>query len=117
MCRSDSLPRGYVRFEGLSKSLERRDTEAVSATSSQSVGDLRRRTWHSIRFVIVGGGVALALGVLLAQVGPGVPLEQGPILLLLVLLPAAVAALIEWRYEGRADARAGRPPAEAVNGD
>jgi hypothetical protein len=80
-----ALPRGQVRLEALWKRPERRATESVSASSSPSVCELRGRAWHSIRFVMVGGGAAIALGLLLTYFGPGVPPEEGPILLLLVL--------------------------------
>jgi hypothetical protein len=64
---------------------------------------------------MVGGGLAVALGVLLGSFSPGVADEEGPILLLLVLLPMAAAALIEWRYDRSVQVEATppvRPPAE-----
>jgi hypothetical protein len=88
----------------------------VSATSGPSAGDLRGRAWRSIRFAMVGGGVAIALGVLLASFGPDGPREAGPIFIVLVMLPAAAAALIEWRYEVSAQAQDERSPKKATNG-
>jgi hypothetical protein len=69
---------------------------------------------------MVGGGAAVALGALLAYFSPGVPLEEGPLLMLLVLLPVAAAALVEWRYDRKAQTEAAPtvgPPTGAANGE
>jgi len=57
-----------------------------------------------MRFLMVGGASALALGMIDSYVSPGLgqDTDDGPLLLLLVVLPLAVAASVEWWSDGRA---------------
>ncbi len=71
--------------------------------------DLRGRAWRSVRFVLVGAGLALALGVFLSNLNPGLAIEDGPIAMLLVALPVALAGLIEWRSDRKGRAKAAPP--------
>ena len=81
----------------------------MSATPGPSVRDIRGRAWRSVRFVVVGAGLAIALHVFLTRLNAGLDTEDGPIAILLVGLPVALAGLIEWQFDRRGQAKAAHP--------